>query len=158
MDCTLCVHQCPHRDTISLGCVVTLALGILVPGHFGLWARLVCRILASACSGVSRVSVRFRCVEGPKGTNTEVSEHQFGPIYRTSRLYGICDLPPQQILYDYWFPLGCSWQIPSPRDSGVGPDEKSDYFWRRDRYVLGLYQFSKDREILAVEQYSNWLH
>jgi len=37
--------------------------GHFCPGHFGPWARLVCRILASGCSRVSmvsRVGVRFR--------------------------------------------------------------------------------------------------
>ena len=36
---------------------------ILVLGHFGPWARLVSKILAGGCSGVSRVGrvrVRFR--------------------------------------------------------------------------------------------------
>ena len=41
--------------------MVTSGSDISVLGHFGPWARLVCRILAGDCSGVSRVSrVRVR--------------------------------------------------------------------------------------------------
>jgi len=44
---------------------------ISVPGHFAPWAGLICRMLASSCSRVSRVSiglVKFR-VKVRFGTN-----------------------------------------------------------------------------------------
>jgi len=42
-------------------CAVTSVPDISFLGHFGLGARLICRILAGGCSGVSRVSrVRVR--------------------------------------------------------------------------------------------------
>jgi len=52
----LCVHLCKFR-----GCAVMVP-DISVFGHFGPWARLLCRILASSCSRISatsRVRVRF---------------------------------------------------------------------------------------------------
>jgi len=67
---------------------------ILVPGHFGPLAGLVCRIVAGNCNGVRRVSrvrLRFRvkvrimdgCVQEMKCLRTEVTVHQFGSIYHT---------------------------------------------------------------------------
>jgi len=48
-------------SSMTAECAVTSVLDISVLGHFGAVARLVCRILAIGCSGVSRVSrVRFR--------------------------------------------------------------------------------------------------
>jgi len=67
---------------------------ISVLGHFGPWARLVCRQLASGCSGVSRVSmvrvgyrlkvrVKDQCDQRVKCPMSEVTVHQFVPIYHT---------------------------------------------------------------------------
>ena len=40
-------------------------------------------VRCSAVSRVSRVRVRHQCVQGLKCPRTEVTIHQFGPIYRT---------------------------------------------------------------------------
>ena len=60
----LCVHRCPHQDTVSLGVCShfgPLIFRSLVTSVAG--TAIVCRILAGGCSGVgeiSRVQVRIR--------------------------------------------------------------------------------------------------
>jgi len=64
---------------------------ISVLGHFGPWPWLACRILAGGCNWVGMVRVmsrqkiwvRDQCVQGLKCLRTEVTIHQFGPIYHT---------------------------------------------------------------------------
>ena len=89
------MHWCPHRVIVSLGGCSHFSPRTFRFSLFGPWTQLVCRILAGGCSGVSRVCtvrvsfrvtvrVRDRCVQGLKCPKTEVTIHQFGPIYLTS--------------------------------------------------------------------------
>ena len=89
---------------------------------------VVCRILTSGCSGITTIStvrvrfkvrVRDRFVKGMKCPRTEVTVHQFGPIYPTELIAVVQCMFADYVVWDG----GCG-------DPSMGLGRGKFVFWR----------------------------
>jgi len=102
--------HCAYINVSSEGVQSIWSPDISDLGHFGPWARLVCRMLAGGCSCINTISrirvgfgikvrVRDRCAKVLKCPRNNVNVHQFGPIYHTEIMAEVQCMYADQVIW-----------------------------------------------------------